>query len=134
MNIDESMANQVALGLRLAEMPQAAKPARKPISDLLPRRLLSVIKNGPSSFAGRMVGVLVTDGVDGTILQGLKDALKKEGAMAKIVSPQIGGVKDAQGELVKADYRIDGGPSVLFDAVAVLPSKKARRCWRICPR
>ena len=32
--------------------------------DLKPSPKLSIVKNGPKSFAGRKVGALVTDGVD----------------------------------------------------------------------
>jgi catalase len=33
-------------------------------------------------------------------------------------------VKTASGKLVPVDHRIDGGPSILFDAVALLPSEE----------
>jgi catalase len=39
-----------------------------------------------------------------------------------LVAPTVGGVVTAEGDLLPADHKIDGGPSVLFDAVAILPS------------
>jgi catalase len=38
------------------------------------------------------------------------------------VAPKIGGVTDSDGTRHPADQKIDGGPSVLYDAVAVLVS------------
>ena len=114
----------MAKGLRLKEMPKpatAAKPTRK---DLKPSDALSIVKNGPKSFAGRKVGALVTDGVDADLLAALRKALKAERAMLKLVAPEVGGVKDSAGAWHDADEKLEGGPSVLFDAVAVLPSKE----------
>ena len=41
-----------------------------------------------------------------------------------IVAKKVGGVEASDGSLLSADEKIDGGPSVLFDAVALLPSAK----------
>ena len=43
--------------------------------------------------------------------------------MIEIVAPKIGGVKASDGSWIEAAQRIDGGPSVLYDAVALLASK-----------
>jgi catalase len=123
LNIDEPLAKKVAEGLRLKEMPEAATPARPPRNDLKPSDALSILKNPPGSFAGRKVGALVTDGVDADLLAALRKALEAEGAMLKLVAPEVGGVKDAGGTWHDADEKLEGGPSVLFDAVAILPSK-----------
>ena len=123
LNIDKDLAQNVADGLRLKEMPKPATAARPTMQNLKESPALSIIKNGPSDFSGRVVGALVTDGVDADILKGLRDALKKEGAMLKLIAPHIGGVEDSAGTMHPADEKIDGGPSVLFDAVALLPSK-----------
>ena len=42
--------------------------------------------------------------------------------MWKLVPPKLGGVTLDDGTRVAAKQKIDGGPSVLYDAVAVLPS------------
>lgn len=123
LNIDKDMAEAVAKGLRLANMPKplpAAKPTRQ---DLKPSDKLSILKNPPKSFAGRMVGALVTDGVDAGVLAALRKAVKAEGAVLKLIAPEVGGVKDSGGVTHSADEKVEGGPSVLFDAVVVLPSK-----------
>ncbi len=122
LNIDQSLAEQVANNLRLEEMPVAAPPARKVLTGLAASPALSILMNAPESFAGRKVGALVTDGVDAKILQGLRKALTKEGAMLELVAPEVGGVIDSDGNLHPAQQKLEGGPSVLYDAVAVLVS------------
>ena len=124
LNIDPGLANKVAKGLRLREMPKPADAARPTRKDLKPSPALSIQHNGPKSFAGRKVGALVTDGVDVKILGALAKALKAEGAMLKLVAPEVGGVEASDGTWYEADEKLDGGPSVLFDAVAILPSKE----------
>ncbi|MBV8488749.1 MAG: catalase [Planctomycetaceae bacterium] len=123
LNIDSALAETVAKGLRLKEMPQPATAARPTRQDLKPSPALSIIKNGPKSFAGRKVGALVTDGVDASVLAALGKSLQAEGAMLKLVAPEVGGVKDSSGAWHDGDEKVEGGPSVLFDAVAILPSK-----------
>jgi catalase len=105
-------------------LPDAAPPARRPIGDLPPSDALSIAKNGPETFAGRKVGVLITDGVDARLLTLLENALQKEGAGMAIVAPRVSGVETSDGTRIDADEAIQGGPSVLFDAVVLLPSKQ----------
>ena len=121
-NVDENFARSVADGLRLDPMPDPSEPARRPITDLQPSPALSIVINGPQTFAGRKIGVLVTDGVDGALLYALRKAATAEGALVELVAPQIGGVVTSDGELIPAHQKIDGGPSVLYDAVAILAS------------
>ncbi|AMV23343.1 Catalase C [Gemmata sp. SH-PL17] len=123
LNIDTGLADTVAKGLRLKEMPKPAPAAKMTRQDLKPSDKLSILKNGPKNFAGRKVGALVTDGVDAEILGALKKTLTAEGAVLALVAPEVGGVKDSAGTWHDADEKLEGGPSVLFDAVVVLPSK-----------
>jgi catalase len=122
LNVDEALAKKVADGLRLKEMPKAAEPARPVIKDLAPSSALSIVGNPPPSFKGRKIGALVSDGADAALLQALKAAAEKEGALLKLVAPNVGGVKASDGSWIDADEKIDGGPSVVFDAVALLLS------------
>nr|WP_303652719.1 catalase [Paludisphaera mucosa] len=124
MNIDAGLAETVAKQIRLKEMPKAADALKPTRQDLKPSPALSVVLNGPRSFAGRKVGALVTDGVDADVLAALEKALKAEGATLKLVAPEVGGVKDSAGAWHDAHEKLEGGPSVLFDAVAILPSKE----------
>src|SRR3546814_557179 len=108
-------------------MPTPADAARPTRMDLDPSPALSIVLNGPDSFKGRKVGALVSDGVDIALVQALKKALDAEGAMLKFVAPRIGGVEASDGSFIEDDEKIDGGPSVVFDAVAILLSDEGAK-------
>ena len=92
------------------------------VMDLKPSPALSIVANAPGTFKGRKLGVLVSDGVDAELLKAVQAAFKQEGAMVKLVAPMVGGVEASDGSWIEADEKIDGGPSVVFDAVAMLLS------------
>ena len=122
LQIDEALARRVATGLGLKELPEPAPAAVAPRTDLEKSPALSILLNGPGSFAGRKVGALITDGADAELIASLQSALEAEGAMLKFVAPAVGGIEASDGSWIEADERIEGGPSVVFDAVVLLPS------------
>ncbi|MCC7421240.1 MAG: catalase [Planctomycetaceae bacterium] len=122
LNIDDELARAVATNLRIETMPSPATAARPTRTDLKPSAALSILRNGPENFAGRTLGVLVTDGVDAKLLAALVKAARKEQVVLKLIAPEVGGVEDSEGTLHPAHEKLEGGPSVLFDAIAVLPS------------
>jgi catalase len=122
LNVDAGLAKEVGAGLRLKEIPKAADAARSTRMDLKPSPALSIVANGPKTFKGRKLGILVGDGASGDLLKGMQAAAKAEGALVEIVAPMVGGVEADDGSLIEGDKKLDGGPSVLFDAVAVLLS------------
>jgi catalase len=121
LNIDAKLAATVAGGLGIA-LPDAAVAARKPVTDLPPSDKLSIVKNGPDSFKGRKLGILLSDGADADIFKALLKAVETEGAVYEVIAPKIAGVTLSDGTTVAAKHKVDGGPSVLFDAVVVLVS------------
>ncbi|MBP1851918.1 catalase [Rhizobium halophytocola] len=122
LNVDDDLAKTVAKGLRLKAIPKPANAAMPTRQDLETSAKLSIILNGPESFKGRKLGILVTDGVDIALVTALKKAAEDEGAMVEFVAPMVGGVEASDGTWIEADQKINGGPSVLYDAVAVLAS------------
>jgi catalase len=125
LNVDETLANQVGTALGLKTMPKPADAAMPTREDLDASAALSILENGPERFEGRKLGILVTDGTDATILNALKTALTKVGATFEIIAPKVGGAEASDGSWIEADQMIDGGPSVLYDAVALLPAENA---------
>ena len=121
-HVDEDLAKRVADGLGLADLPPAAEPARPVVKDMPPSPALSILRNGPKAFSGRKIGALVTDGVDAALLAALRSAAAQAGAMLELVAPKIGGVTASDGRHHPAQQKVNGGPSVLYDAVAILPS------------
>ncbi|WP_284775888.1 catalase C [Agrobacterium sp. lyk4-40-TYG-31] len=122
LNIDETLATTVAQKLGMQTMPKPADAAMPTRQDLDPSPALSIVENGPKRFEGRKLGILVTDGVDAGLLSALTDAVTKEKAVFELIAPKVGGVKASDGSWIEAHHMIDGGPSVLFDAVALLTS------------
>lgn len=82
---------------------------------------LSMIKNKLNSgtIESRMVAFLCADGVDGTSVKTMKDALEKEGAIAKIIGTNSTAIKTAEGKDLKVDHNLLTVSSVLFDAVFI---------------
>jgi catalase len=120
-NVDEGFAAAVSDGLGLA-LPAASTPARPPITDLPPSPALSILENSPMTFTGRKLGILVTDGTDARVLAGLTAAAEAEGAVVELIAPKIGGIVASDKTNQSVHHKIDGAPSVLYDAVALIPS------------
>eukprot|EP00301_Raphidiophrys_heterophryoidea_P011804 c18013_g1_i1.p1 GENE.c18013_g1_i1~~c18013_g1_i1.p1 ORF type:complete len:708 (+),score=171.49 c18013_g1_i1:137-2260(+) len=127
LNVDPELANQIAKGLRLKQMPNPAPPARPVLTNLPTSPALSIINNGPKSFQGRKLGVLVSDGTDVVLIREVQREINKLGAMVKFIVPFIGGIVASDNSVVEGDERIDGGSSVLFDAVMVLLSEEGAK-------
>lgn len=123
LNIHKDLAQNVADGLGLREMPEAADAAKPPKTDLKKSPALSILLNSPKSFRGRKLGVLITDQVDHTVFQALQSAVNKERATLEVIAPKIGEVTAANGSLIEVQQTVEGAPSVLYDAVALLPSE-----------
>ncbi|MER9331905.1 catalase [Mesorhizobium sp. M0488] len=125
LNIDEGLAVTVADKLGITEMPKPADAAVSPRTDLEPSPALSIIANGPESFAGRKVGVLIGTGTDAGLFKALQTAIENEGAAMEVIAPKVGGAVVSDGTKIVAKHMIDGGPSVLFDAVAILLTEES---------
>jgi catalase len=122
LNVHPQLAERVATGLGLEAPPSPAKAARPTRDDLPPSPALSIVERGPGRFEGRKLGLLLTDGADADLFDALAQAVEKAAAVLEVVAPTVGGVTLSDGRRVPAKQKIDGGPSVLYDAVVVLAS------------
>lgn len=122
LNIHDELAQTVAegLGIELPEPADAAMPTR---DDLEASPALSILKRGTKSFEGRKLGILLTDGADADLFNALCDAVAKEEGVVEVIAPKISGALLSDGNLQPAKQKIDGGPSVLYDAIAVIASE-----------
>ena len=120
LNVDNTFAQRVADGLGMGTLPERSEPAKAPVDDLPPSNALSIAKNPPNSFEGRKVGLMITDGFDQTIFEALRAAVRSANATLELIAPTVGGATSATGELVPADHKLGGAPSVLYDAVVLL--------------
>ena len=120
VNIHADLAGKVARDLGLKAVPAAAEAALRTRMDLKPSPALSIIQNGPDRFEGRKLGIMLTPGADAALFNALTAAVKKAGGVCEVITPEIGGVKLSDGSAVPGDQMIGGGPSVLYDAVALV--------------
>lgn len=125
LNVDAGLGQRVAEGLNHDAAVTPAPALRPTRQDLAPSPALSILAKARPTLEGRMLGVLVSDGVSGAAVAALQAAAKAEGAMVKLVAPRVGGVRTAEGARLEADFQLAGGPSVLFDAVALLLAEDA---------
>jgi catalase len=122
-NIDATLYESVSEALGMPDQAEKIKPAITP-RDLPASPSLSLLEKAPETLQGRKIGVLITNGFDADLLTSLQNSAKKEKASLAIVAPKVGGAKDASGKLTEADFPISGGPSIFFDAVAILASEE----------
>jgi catalase len=120
MTIDEGLAERVAAGLGLTAIAPTA-PAVDPI-DMDPSPALSIVSKMQPTLEGRTVGLMVSDGADAKLVNAVMKVATAAGAVVKIIAETIAGATLDDGNIVPADFRVEGGPSALFDSVAILAS------------
>lgn len=121
--VDSSLHQQVEEAMGMVGKADKIVPAVAP-RDLEPSPALSLIAKAPATLRGRKIGVLITDGFDPDILASLRNAAKSEKARVELIAPKIGGAQDRSGQLTPADHSLSGGPSIFFDAVAILATEE----------
>ena len=119
--IDERLGERVAEGLGHEAPIEPANPAVEPV-DLPESDQLSILKQATPTLVGRSLGCLVSDGASAAMVAAVLKQAVKAGATVKVVAPKIGGVTLDDGSKLAAHHQLAGGPSVLFDAVALVLS------------
>ena len=123
MNVAAELAESIALGLGMREMPA---PMPKVLTrDVTPEVTVSpalslFARPGQDCIQTRRVAMLVADGCDGESLNALADRLTSEGAVPRFVSTSLGSVQPASGDEIEVDVSLEAAPAVLYDAL-VLP-------------
>jgi len=123
-HIQESLAQRVASGLGMNDLPQAPATA-VPTQDLRPSPALQLIGNMKDTLEGRVIAILVADGSDAAGIAAVKEAVTVAGAKVALLAAKIGHVKLTDGSLLEIDGQLAGTPSVLFDAVAIILTDEA---------
>jgi catalase len=65
---------------------------------------------------------MVSDGAPAKLVKALVHQVKSIGAVYEIIAPKMAGATLDNGTMGEAKQKIDGGPSVLYDAVALVLS------------
>jgi len=123
-HIEEKLAQRVAFGLGMDNLPQAPIAAVT-VKDLALSPALQLIGKMRDTLEGRVIGILIADGSNAESIDEVKKAVLAEGAKVKFIATKIGGVKLADGSPLKIDGQLAGTPSVLFDAVVIILSEEA---------
>ena len=123
LNIEQTLAETVASGLGISSLPKPAEAAKPTKKDLKISDALSILKNTKNTFKGRKLGVLASNGASETLLGKLKKLSEKEGFDSALIAKSISGIESDKGNGYAANEQIGGGPSVLFDAVALMVTK-----------
>ncbi|UTP40815.1 catalase [Phenylobacterium sp. LH3H17] len=118
LNVDNDLGARVADGLGMK--PPKAAPAAVAPRDMELSPALSILEKAIPTFKGRKLGLLVGDGGDAKLVKALQTAVEADGGVVRIVAEKIGGVTLSDGSVMAVDFKVDGGPSCLFDAVAIV--------------
>src|SRR6202000_2306404 len=83
---------------------------------------LNILAKMEPTLKGRCIGLLVTDGAPAPLVHAVVKQAEAAGANVKVVAETIAGATLADGTMLAADQRVEGGPSSLFDHVAIVAS------------
>jgi catalase len=112
--VSSELAKAVAQGVGV----QAPAPAQAPAPE--PSPALSLDNNtGDGSITTRQIAVLLTDGVDGTEVTTVQEALAAKGAVVELLAPQDGTVRTSTGGTLSVDRALPTVAAVLYDAVVL---------------
>jgi len=131
-HIEEELAQRVAHGLALGELP-GPPPLAAPVQSLPPSPALQIIGKMKNTLAGRAIGILVADGSDGDAIARVRRVAAAAGATVAVVAPRVGGATLADGSLLVADGQLAGTPSVMFDAITVILSEEGAKQLSVLP-
>jgi catalase len=122
VNVAEDLAEGVAYGLGMKELPPAQPKAlvhTTPPEVASSPALSLFARPGDGSIAARRIAIMVADGVDGASARALQAGLAAEGAVARFVSLRLGKVQSTDGNEIEVDVTFEAMPAVLFDGLVV---------------
>ncbi|MDP2390773.1 MAG: catalase-related domain-containing protein, partial [Acidobacteriota bacterium] len=121
MNVAPELADAVAAGLGITEMPEAMPKVqqKKVRPEVTESKALSLFaRPGDGGIRARRVAILVADGVNGDKAKAIADRLMADGAVPVFVAPRLGAVASS-GTPIQADASLEVAPSVIFDAMVL---------------
>ena len=80
---------------------------------------LSMVSTVPQIASGRMVAILLTDGVDAAQVATIRSALDKAGVRSHTVAPHLGGITSDGKVALQADRTLVSTVSLFYDGVIV---------------
>jgi catalase len=132
--VHTELAQRVAAGLGLAEIPRLERPLnqnhpadgdpgqfepRPAREDVRPSPALSMANTVKDTIATRRVAILAADGADAESIRLVREALIAGRASPFLIAPHLGMLTGSNGEAMFIDHSLLTASSVLFDAVFV---------------
>lgn len=105
--------------------PDDYQPIPKKDAKVKKSDILSMANTVKDTIKSRKIAILVADGFDANDVKTMKNAIEKQGAMAKIIGMKSKSVKDADGNEMKVDHALRTTASVLWDAVYIPGGEKS---------
>jgi catalase len=127
-NASEDLARRVGEGLGMSTLPDPlplalAAPEAPEVTSSPSLSLMA--RPGDGSVKARKVALMVAPGAAGGPIAALKQALLAQGAVPRLVGPQIGTLVADDGQALEADASFENEPGFLFDAVVVPDGQSA---------
>jgi catalase len=126
MNVDMGLAQKVAEGLGITEMPDPLPKVlqKKVRPEITQSKALSLMaRPGDGTIRGRKVAIIVANGV-GADVEAIVERLAAEGAVPIVLGAVLGRVQSDGGTPIEIGATLDTTPSVVYDAL-VLPDGEA---------
>ncbi len=123
-NVDAALAGGVAASLG------ASAPRGKPAKNVRPSPALSLVPEEPGNIEGRVVGILVGDGVDRSGAVSVSRALEKVGAEAVVIASHGGTVDGDDDDVLEVTKSALTTQSVEYDALVVAGGASAQALAR----
>lgn len=117
--IEPEMGVAVAQALGMPGEADVIQPAKTP-RDVAESPAVRLYGRYAPTLQGRRVGMLLAPGFDAAKAGALEEELEAAGAMVTRIGLQAGGAGDSEGKRWPVDGALEGLPSVLFEAVAIL--------------
>ena len=132
--VDKTLAEKVSEGIGVKVPSKPEQPINRSFgADADPKKCqpikvkqaiekseaLSMANTIKDSIKTRQIAILTADGIDEKAVMKMKDALVAEGAVVKIIAPNLGSVKGKGKGTLKVDQSFLTAASVLFDAVYI---------------
>ncbi len=127
-HVDHDFARRVARGIGVAEPSQPARPNHGRSSPSLSMEADS--HRTVRTARTRKVAILAADGVSDAELNAVRDALKAEGVMSKVISTSRGSITGSSGTAIEVDKTFITAGSIMFDAVYVPGGKSSIQTLR----
>jgi len=121
-NVDEGLAQAVADGLGMADLPEPLpkllkRTPRPEVQESPPLSLMA--RPGEIGIKTRRIAILVADGVNGDQARRIHEVLSAQEAVPRFVGIKMGPAKSETGDPVEVEISMEAAPPVLWDAMII---------------